>query len=46
MLRIAIDLPEFCWIHHWTGDFHNPLTSKSQILDRPTVSYLELTIRS
>ena len=46
LLRIAIDLPEFHHIHHWTGDFYNPRTSRSQTLERPMVSCLELTIRS
>ena len=46
LLRIAINLPEFHQIHHWTGDFYNPLTSRSQTLDRPMVSCLGLTIRS
>ena len=46
LLRIAINLPEFHQIHHWTGDFCNPLTNRSQTLDRPMVSCLGLTIRS
>ena len=45
LLRIAIDLPEFRRIYHWTaGDFHNVLTSKSQTLGISCSA--KLTVRS
>ena len=45
LLRIAINLPEFRRIYHWTaGDFYNVLTSRSRTLGISCSA--ELTIRS